>query len=194
MKDVLITQLEHSKNALKYWWMILILGVTLFAIGVLIFAYPVATYLSLTLLFGIAIFFSGLANLALSTLNRNIITSRGWLIAGGIFEMVIGFILMIFPAISAQTLPVFLGFWLLLRSMNLIGMGSDMYSLSIPGSGWNLFTGILLMICSLVILFQPLLYGTEAVVIWVGVSFLVAGVSAFTLALQLKGVHKHFNR
>ncbi|MDE6500221.1 MAG: DUF308 domain-containing protein, partial [Rikenella sp.] len=60
------------------------------------------------------------------------------------------------------------------------------------GGGWTVFVGILLLICSVLILAQPLLFGVEAVVIWVGVSFLVGGISMGVLAFELKNLHKHF--
>ena len=41
------------------------------------------------------------------------------------------------------------------------------------------------------ILFQPILFGTAAVIIWVGISLLFAGMSACIFAFQLRDVHKH---
>ena len=54
--------------------------------------------------------------------------------------------------------------------------------------------GVLLLICSVVILAQPLFFGIEAVVIWVGISFLMAGISMGVFAFQLRNLHKHFDR
>ena len=67
-----------------------------------------------------------------------------------------------------------------------------MRAMEIAGSGWTIFTGVLLLLCSLGILFQPLGVGTAAVVIWVGITLLFAGVAACTLALQLRNAHRCF--
>ena len=50
--------------------------------------------------------------------------------------------------------------------------------------------GILLLLCSLWILFQPLVFGTTAVIVWVGISLLFAGVAACSLSLQLHRAHR----
>ena len=109
---------------------------------------------------------------------------------GGLFEIVLGFILVLNLSISAVTLPVVLGFWLLMRSFSTIGLGGDMISFGIPGAGWTLFTGILLMLCSVWILMQPLVFGTTAVLVWVGVSLLFAGAGACSMAFQLRHAHR----
>ena len=49
--------------------------------------------------------------------------------------------------------------------------------------------GILLLICSLWILFQPVGVGTSAVIVWVGITMLFAGAAACTLAMQLRRAH-----
>ena len=48
---------------------------------------------------------------------------------------------------------------------------------------------MLLLLCSLWILFQPLVIGTTAVIVWVGITLLLAGITAFSLALQLRYAH-----
>ena len=83
-----------------------------------------------------------------------------------------------------------LGFWLMLRGFSAIGLGGDMNAMEIPGSGWTVFSGILLVLCSLWILFQPLVFGTTAVVIWVGISLLFAGIAACSLSIQLRRAHQ----
>ncbi len=68
--------------------------------------------------------------------------------------------------------------------------GGDMNAMEVPGSGWTVFSGILLVLCSLWILFQPLVFGTTAVVIWVGISLLFAGIAACSLSIQLRQAHR----
>ncbi len=121
---------------------------------------------------------------------KHFITGRGWMLAGGIIEIVLGIILIFNVALSAATLPIFLGFWLMLRAFGAIGLGSDMGAMQIAGSGWTIFSGILLLLCSLWILFQPLVFGTTAVIVWVGISLLFAGVAACSLSLQLHRAHR----
>ena len=107
-----------------------------------------------------------------------------------VIYIILGIILIFNVALSAATLPIFLGFWLMLRAFGAIGLGSDMGAMQIAGSGWTIFSGILLLLCSLWILFQPLVFGTTAVIVWVGISLLFAGVAACSLSLQLHRAHR----
>ena len=171
------TLLEHSKQAIRYWWLLLLTGIALFIIGLVVFLYPAQSYLGMSLMFGFLIFFSGLFQIILSAGNKHYMTGRGWMLAGGIIEVILGVIV--------------LAFWLLFRSFSAIGLGSDMNAMNVPGSGWTIVSGVLLLLLSMWILFQPILFGTAAVIIWVGISLLFAGMSACIFAFQLRDVHKH---
>jgi len=157
--------IENSKQAVRYWWLLLIIGIALFAVGVLIFVYPAQSYLGMSLVFGWLMLISGILEVVLSSANKHFITGRGWMMAGGIIEIILGIILIFNVGLSAATLPIFLGFWLMMRGFSAIGLGGDMSALEIAGSGWTIFTGVLLLLCSLWILFQPLVIGTTAVIV-----------------------------
>lgn len=192
MQDVFMSRMESSRRAVKNWWLLLLLGIAVFIVGIIIFTYPGVSYVAMSMTFAILILVSGVVNIALAASNTNAAIGKGWLWAGGIVELLIGLLLILYPSISAATLPVFLGFWLMFRSFGLLGSGSDLMSMKVPGGGWAVFVGVLLLICSVFILAQPLLFGVEAVVIWVGVSFLVAGISMAVFSFELKSLHKHF--
>lgn len=191
MENSFASLLEKSKQAIKYWWLLMLLGIALFVIGIVVFMYPAESYLSLSLVFGLVILASGIFEIVLSTTNKHYITGRGWMLAGGIIEVILGLILAFNVALSALTLPIFLGFWLLFRAFATIGWGGDMASMKVPGATWTIISGVLLLLLSIWILLQPLVFGTSMVVAWVGVSLLFAGASAFLFSLQLKSMHKH---
>ena len=188
--DKISSLIEHSKQAVRRWWRLLIGGIALFVVGILVLVYPAKSYLDLSVLFGWLILFSGVMEVVLSASSRHFVTGRGWMLAGGIIEIVLGAILIFNVALSAVTLPIFLGFWLLMRGFSTIGLASDMHLLGIRGSGWTVLTGVLLLICALWMLFQPLVFGTTAVVVWVGLSLLFAGISTLSLSLQLRSAHR----
>lgn len=183
------TLLVNSKRMVKYWWLLLLTGIALFVLGILIFIFPAQSYVGMSVIFGWVILVSGIFQVVLSAANRHFVTGRGWMLAGGIIEIVIGLILIFNTTLSAATLPIFLAFWLMFRGFSAIGLGGDMNAMEVSGSGWTIASGILLLLCSLWILFQPLVIGTAAVIIWVGISLLFAGIAAFSLALQLHKAH-----
>lgn len=193
MKDLFMRKMESTGRAVRNWWLLLLLGIAVFITGIFIFTYPGASYVALALTFAVLILVAGVVNIALAATNSNAAVGRGWLLAGGIMELLIGLMLMIYPSVSAATLPFFLAFWLMFRSLGLIGTGSDLMSLKVPGGLWTIIVGSLLLLCSVLILVHPILFGVEAVVIWVGISFLMAGISLSVLAFELKSLHKHFS-
>ena len=122
--------IENSKRAVRYWWLLLIIGIALFVVGILIFVYPTQSYLGMSLVFGWLMLFSGILEVVLSSANKHFITGRGWMLAGGIIEIILGIILIFNVALSAATLPIFLGFWLMLRGFSAIGLGARALSTS----------------------------------------------------------------
>ncbi len=190
MQDSLFRYLEGSRQAVRYWWLLLAGGVILFLIGVVVFAFPVQSYVGMAVLFGWLMLLTGVVETIVAVRNTHYVTGRGWMLAWGVIEIVLGLILVFNVALSSATLPVVLGFWLLMRGFSAVGLGGDMRAVGICGAGWTILCGILLLLCALGILFQPLVFGSTAVVVWVGLSLLLAGASAALLGLQLRTAHR----
>lgn len=41
------TLIENSRRAVRYWWLLLIVGIALFVVGILVFVYPAESYLGI---------------------------------------------------------------------------------------------------------------------------------------------------
>ncbi|MEG1555287.1 MAG: DUF308 domain-containing protein [Bacteroidales bacterium] len=190
MKRSLSSLFAKTGKAIKYWWLLLIAGIALCILGIVVFFYPAESYITLALFFGIMMLVTGIAELVLALTNRSFFTNRGWMIAGAIIDLVLGILLCINPGISAIVMPILLGFWLLYRSFLLIGFGGDMAGFKISGSGWTIAGGVLLMICSFFVIFQPLTIGSTLIVFFLGTAFLISGLSTCQLAWKLKDIHK----
>lgn len=178
------TMIEQFKNITRYWWALLILGVAVFVVGIMIYTYPGESYVGMAALFAVLMLVSGIMQLVMS-FTEKYMTGRGWNAVIGVLEIILGFVLMFSPAVTAMILPVILGVWLLVRGLGLIGIATEMHHLKVRGMGWTIILAVLLIICSLMILFQPLLFGVAAVIIWVSIAFLVAGISMVVFAFEL---------
>lgn len=189
MKNISLL-IERSKQAVRYWWLMLLIGILLIALGILVFVYPAQSYVSLAVIFGWAMLAAGILEVVLSATNDHFVTGRGWMLAGGIIQIILGLILIFNVALSAAVLPIVLGFWLLLRAFAAIGLGGDLRAMEVSGSGWTIASGILLLLCALWMLFQPLVFGTAVVIVWVGIALLLAGIAAIALAFQLHASHR----
>lgn len=192
MKQILLARVERMKDAVKNWWMLLILGIAVFLTGIFIFVYPGVSYMAMAMTFAVLVLVSGIVSVVVAASTSNPAIGKGWIMAGGIVEILLGLLLIIFPVTAVASLPFFLGFWLLFRSFRMIGVGSNLTSMKVPGGVWTIIVGALLLVCSVMILAQPILLGVEAVVIWVGVSLVMAGIAMAISAFQLKGLHRHF--
>ncbi len=192
MKNKLLQRLESSNKIIRFWWSITIVGLILIVIGILMMFNPTISYLFLSSIIGIVIFISGLSNLALATNSHHIITGKMWIFISGIVEILFGFILIFSLSISATILPILLGIWILYKGINMIGISDDMNIMEIPGSGWTLLMGVMTIICAFIVLSQPLIFGTEAVIIWISISLVMLGLALISYSLQLKNMHKYF--
>ena len=141
-------------------------------------------YLTMTLLFGVVIFLSGIMYIAMGCTKG--VNGKLWLILSGIVELVLGLFLTFSPTLSALTLPIVLGFWLLFKGFSLIGIGTSLSGIKGSGWGWTIFSAVILIICGIVILLQPLIFGVEAVIWWTGATFIIGGFTLMSYGFKLK--------
>ena len=111
---------------------------------------------------------------------------RGWLLISGLIELALGIILTLWPSVAALILPYVLGFWLMFKGFTLIGIGSDMSDIKGSGWGWTILWALGIIICSFIIILYPIIFGMEAVLIWVGISLLVSGGSLISFSINIK--------
>lgn len=168
------------------------LGIALIVVGVLVFVFPVESVLGMAELFAVLMLVSGIMEVVMAFTEKYMV-GRGWNAIVGVLEILLGIILLCSPGITMAMLPVVLGIWLMFRGIGLIGLASEMNHFNVPGMVWTIILGILLIIGSLMILFQPL-FGIAATVVWVGVSLLMAGISMAVFAFQLLSIKNKMKR
>ena len=171
---------RHSDN----WLLPLLLGILFLIGGVIVFFEPGRSYMTLSIMFGIAIILSGVLGLYIG-LKIPAGAGKGWMIFTGVLELILGIMLLGVPSLLLSLLPVVLGFWLLYRGLLAIGFAADMMGCVVKGMGWSLVFGILVVIGALMILFNPLL-GVGVAVVWLGVALLLAGFDLISDGINLK--------
>lgn len=184
MEKILIYLTDKYHGCFKYWWLSLILGIIFLALGILTFIFPFTSYLTMSIVFGITILVSGIFYIVMSTTRS--MKGRGWLIISGLIEVVLGILLSLWPGLTAAILPYVLGFWLMFKGFTLIGIGSDMSDIKGSGWGWTIAWALGIIVCAFIILIYPLVFGMEAVILWVGISLLIGGGSLISFAINLK--------
>lgn len=179
------TILKEIKEAVKYWWLLLLTGLLLIAVGIWVFASPAAAYLSLSVLFGASILTIGFFETVFAITASKSMKGWGWTLASGLLDIVIGSYLLVYPTVTMAILPFVLGFWLLFRGFSAIGFSFDLKSYGDLNWGWFLLLAIGIIIFAFMILAVPA-FGVANIIAWTGLSFIFAGVFRIILAFSLK--------
>lgn len=176
-------------RTVKHWWMLFIAGILCLAAGVTVFVFPLESYVTLSIIFGILMVLVGAVQLIVASSSNNYLTMRGYAITGGVLDLLMGLFLCFYPGVTLVILPIMLGIWMLYHSFMIIAFGDDLDTFNIKGNGLLIGSGVVLLIFSILILMNPFAAGIAAVVVIAGVGLLVFGVILCMISLKLKEIH-----
>src|SRR5690242_16633167 len=91
------------------WWLVLLRGLVAILFGVLAFAWPGLTLLTLVLLYGAYALADGIISLIAAFTGRARPVPTWWLILVGLFGIAAGVITFMWPGITALVLVLFIG-------------------------------------------------------------------------------------
>ena len=188
---------QHIENiskkigrTIRHWWLMLVVGILSVIAGILVFVFPLETYVTLSILFGVLMIIVGAAQLILSSSSNNYLMMRGYFIVGGVLDVLLGLFLCLYPGITIFLLPILLGIWMLYHSFMIIAFGGDLDTFDAGGHGFVVGSGILLLILAILILMNPFSAGIAAVVVLTGVGLVVFGLILIMLSVRLRDLHK----
>lgn len=182
---------EKTEYLIKRWWLSLLVGIIAVVVGFIILVNPVTSYYIFGIWLGAAIFVSGIFGLIQSINSKNYFVRRGWLIAANIADIVIGLILMFNAIIAEVFMPTLLGFWLLYRGATMLIQGFDLRDYGIRDAGWVVFYAALIIVLAVAILWLPMTFGIEAVILFIAIAVIAYGISTISLSYRLWEVHRH---
>jgi uncharacterized membrane protein HdeD (DUF308 family) len=132
---------------------------------------------------------SGLSEIVFSISNKNTMDNWGWTLGFGLITSVMGLLLLIHPDISLTTLPLFVGFLILFRSIGAIGYSLELKNYKINDWGYLLVLGILGVLFSFFLIRNPLFAGMT-IVVWTGISLITTGLFSLYVSFRLKKLNK----
>lgn len=182
-----------AARAIKHWWLLALAGILCIVLGIVVFVFRLQSYVTLAILFGVLLLVVGAAKLISASTSANFFMMRGYVIVSGVLDLLIGIFLCIYPGVTLVALPIMMGFWMMYNSFVLIGFSGDFETFGIPGSGWVIGGGILLLILSILVLVNPFGAGIATVVVLAGVGLIVFGILLISLAMKLKEIHRNFD-
>ncbi len=176
---------KQIRQSIKHWYIPLIIGIILVATAIGVFTSPVKSYLALTMLFSISFLISGLIETTFAIVNRESIDNWGWPLTLGIITTLVGVMLVLNPEISMITLPLYIGFMVMFRSIMAIGWSLDLKGYGVLDWGNLMVLGVLGTIFSFILIWNPLFAGLT-IVMWTGISLLISGIFSIYLAFKFK--------
>lgn len=175
------------KKALKHWNLLTIIGVLFILLGFYVFSTPLASYLLLATLFSFSFLASGLSELTFAFGNRKNLDNWGWFLASGLISTMIGILLLTNPTLSMVTLPLYVGFGVMFKSIAGIS-----FALSLKDHGDEyqslLWLGIGGMILSFILIWNPAIIGMTLVTL-TALIFVLLGIVAILFSLKIKKLH-----
>ncbi|MCA0396178.1 MAG: DUF308 domain-containing protein [Bacteroidetes bacterium] len=177
--------LHSLTNTVKHWYLPLIIGILFILLGAYIMTVPLETYVTLSIFFSVSFFVTGLLEVVFSLQNSRSLQGWGWYLVSGLLSLAIGIYLMTYPGISMTILPFVIGFTLLFRSFQLLGIAFDLKSSKVLGWGNLAIASVLGIILSFLLIANPL-FTMVSVVTLTALSFMMVGIAAIVLAFNLK--------
>lgn len=182
---------NYIKGIARNWYLELIMGFLFVAMGVWVFMTPASSYVALSIFFAVTFLATGIMDVSFAISERKHLEGWGWTLAGGIVQTLIGLLLVSQPVLTMAVLPFYVGFALLFRSSMAIGLAVELGRIKIPNWGILLFIGVLGVILSFILLWNPLLGGLT-IVAYTAMAFLSIGIFRIYLSFQLKKLNKEF--
>ncbi len=182
------TVFDGIERSVKYWWVSLFFVLFYIAVSLCLRFAPLSSYVALSIIFSISMLISGILEILFAISNKHI-SSWGWYLAGGIVDLIIGIYLVAYPMVSMEIIPFLIAFWLMFRGFSATGYSMDLKRYGTRDWGWYTAFGILAILCSLLILWQPAV-GALYAVYMISFTFLIIGLFRFMLAFELKNLHK----
>ena len=172
----------------KHWWVLALRGVAAIVFGVLAFAWPGITILSLVMLYGAYAFVDGVFSI-FAAIGGGTPAPRWWLAVVGILGILAGLIAFANPVLVGLYLLWFIGAWAIVSGVMEI-IGAIRLRKEIDNEWWLILHGLISVLFGIFLFAEPL---TSAIaLIWViGAYAVAAGVIMIMLAFKLKGHSGH---
>lgn len=172
-------------NQIRHWWIPVLIGAVLVVSSFYIASQPVEAFISLTLLFGWLISFNGISNIIFAIRNRIFFEAWHWNLMFGIFEIILGIILILRPHLSAESLILFAGFWLMFSAISRISFSWALKNMDIRYWWLSLVSGIIMLVFSIFVLINPY-FAIISIVYLISIPIAILGFLAILFGFQIR--------
>jgi uncharacterized membrane protein HdeD (DUF308 family) len=172
----------------RNWWLLALRGLAAVIFGVLAFAWPGITLLTLVWLFGAFALVNGILSLVLATKAPKGYPRFGSLILGGLLGILAGLLTFVMPGITALGLLILIAAWALITGILEIVAAIKLRK-TITGEWMLILAGLASVAFGILLILQPAA-GALVMVLWIGAYALVFGILLFVLAFKMRSLGK----
>ena len=165
-------------------------GLFAIVVGVAVFVFPLQSYVTISIMFGILMLAVGAAQLLIASSSNNYLAMRGYVIVGGVIDLLLGVFLCVYPGVTLVVLPILMGLWLLYHSFMTIALGGDMETFRIPGGALVITGGIIILLLAIAVLINPFGAGIATVIVIAGVGLIVLGILLCIISAKFRSIDK----
>jgi uncharacterized membrane protein HdeD (DUF308 family) len=167
----------------RHWWLHILRGIAAIVFGILAFAWPGITLVTLVLFYGAYVLVDGVLALAAAVMGGNPMP-RWWLALVGIAGIVAGLLTFVYPGITALVLLIFIAAWAIVLGIFEI-YGAIRLRKEIEGEWLLILNGAISVLFGLVLLWRPGA-GALAVVWIIGAYAILFGIISVMFGLKLR--------
>ncbi|WP_195983692.1 DUF308 domain-containing protein [Clostridium sp. D33t1_170424_F3] len=155
----------------------LISGIVLIFAGVLAIIAPTSIILSLTIVFGLAMLITGLAEIGIYVFARSAMYGVGWLLANGILTALLGLFVMCNQVVTETIIPYIFGLWVVFSGVLRLVDGLDLKKFGVKGWFWMALVGAACILLGFISFIRPVI-AINIIGVMMGVIFLLQGAAA----------------
>jgi uncharacterized membrane protein HdeD (DUF308 family) len=167
----------------SHWWVLLLRGIAAVLFGFLAFVWPELTLVALVFLFGAYALVDGVTTLFVGGRARS-----WWMVFAGVFGIIAGGLMFIFPRITAFGLLILIASWAVVRGLFEIVAAIQLRK-ELTNEWMLILGGVLSIIFGILLVLNPAV-GALAMVWLIGVFTLVFGIMMVILAFRLRGLRQ----
>lgn len=173
-----------SAHLARNWWALALRGVLAILFGVLTFASPGATMLSLALLFAAYLLADGAFGIVSGVRAARRHERWGWLVAEGVLNILTGVVAVLFPLGAVLAFVCVTAAWSILTGAAMIAAAGRLR----PDHGrwWMVLGGVVSVVFGVLLVIAPLI-GAVVLTWWLGGYVVAFGVLLLALASKLRG-------
>lgn len=175
---------SHLQILAKNWWLVLLRGIISILFGIVAFAWPGLTLVTLVLFYGAFALVDGVVALVSAFTGGAKPAPTWWLIVVGLAGIGVGAVTFFWPGLTAIVLMIFIGAWAFAHGLFEI-IGAIKLRKEIDNEWWLILAGAISVVFGLIVMIAP---GAGALgLIWAIAAYsIVFGVLLVGLAFRLR--------